>query len=158
MKKREDIERRTEELAEPIARENGCSIYDVEFVKEGNEQYLRLFIDKEGGVSVQDCEAVSRQVDPVLDREDFVPGAYIFEVSSPGLTRTLRKDRHFAKSLGLLVDLTLFQKTEAGKEFHGRLASFDNGTVTLEDTEGAHAFDRGQIASVRLSFDQQTEG
>ena len=106
MAKKDNYELRAEELLKPIAAANGCEIYDVEYVKEGSDWYLRAYIDKEGGVSINDCEAVSRAFSDRLDEEDFISDAYILEVSSPGLGRTLKKDRHFEKSIGEEVELS----------------------------------------------------
>ena len=100
MSKREVYETRTEALLQPIATAQGVEIYDVEYVKEGSDYYLRAYIDKAEGVSIVDCENVSRALSDALDREDFIPDAYILEVSSPGLGRTLKKDRHLARSIG----------------------------------------------------------
>lgn len=100
MSRREDYEKRTEELLMPIVTKNGIEIYDVEYVKEGSDWYLRAYIDKPEGVNIIDCENVSRELSDVLDKEDFIPDAYILEVSSPGLGRTLKKDKHLEKSIG----------------------------------------------------------
>ena len=99
MSKRETYESRTEQLLMPIVSKHGVEIYDVEYVKEGSDWYLRAYIDKPEGVNIVDCENVSRELSDVLDAEDFIPDAYILEVSSPGLGRTLKKDRHLEKSL-----------------------------------------------------------
>ncbi len=116
MPKGKEIEARTEELLLPIAEENGVEIYDVEYVKEGGEWYLRAYIDREDGVNIQDCENVSRKLSDRLDEEDFIEEAYILEVSSPGLGRPLKKDRHLEKSLGKEVELRLYRPQEKQKE------------------------------------------
>ena len=103
MSKREDYEARFEKILLPITEEYDLEIYDVEYVKEGSDWYLRAYIDKEGGVTIEDCEKVSRAVSEVMDKEDFIPDAYILEVSSPGLGRALKKDKHLAKSIGAEV-------------------------------------------------------
>ena len=100
MSKREDYEAGFEKILLPVTEENGVEIYDVEYVKEGSDWYLRAYIDKEGGVTIEDCEKVSRAVSDIMDREDFIKDAYILEVSSPGLGRTLKKDKHLSRSIG----------------------------------------------------------
>ena len=153
MSKRETYEARTEELLSPIAAESGVEIYDVEYVKEGSDYYLRAYIDKPGGVNIQDCENVSRALSDALDREDFIPDAYILEVSSPGLGRTLKKDKHLAKSIGEEVEIKLFKPVEKCKEFVGTLERFDEKTVTIQDESGERTFERTDIALVRLTID-----
>ena len=153
MAKKDNYELRAEELLKPIATANGCEIYDVEYVKEGSDWYLRAYIDKEGGVSINDCEAVSRAFSDRLDEEDFISDAYILEVSSPGLGRTLKKDRHFEKSIGEEVELKTFKPIDGKKEFSGILKSYDKDTVTIETVDGEMAFDRSGIAVVRLALD-----
>lgn len=153
MSRREDYAARTESLLLPIAQKNGVEIYDVEYVKEGNDYYLRAYIDKPQGVSIGDCEAVSRALSDELDREDFIPDAYILEVSSPGLGRALKKDRHFAKSLGRQVELKLYKPADGGREFEGVLQGFDGETVTLLTQQGERKFPRSEIAVVRLALD-----
>ena len=105
MSKRESYEAKTEEFLQPIVQEYDLEVYDVEFVKEASEWYLRVFIDKPEGVNIQDCERVSRAMSEILDKEDYIEEAYIFEVSSPGLGRALKKDRHLQKSIGQAVDV-----------------------------------------------------
>lgn len=145
-------ESRTEELLQPIAQENGVEIYDVEYVREGSNRYLRAYIDKPDGVSIDDCEAVSRKLSEVLDREDFIPDAYILEVSSPGLGRTLKKDRHFEKSLGQEVEIKLFQPVEKCKEFTGILQSYDKDSITIDSNGQELRFERNKIALARLTI------
>lgn len=147
------IENRTEELLTPIAEAHGVSIYDVEYVKEAGEYYLRAFIDKEGGVTIDDCVDVSRALSDALDAEDYIDDAYTLEVSSPGLTRTLKKDKHFAASLGKRVDIKLFQAVNGSKEYNGVLKTFDENTITIED-EAEQVFTRKDISSVRLAFEE----
>ena len=128
-------EERTQELLVPIAEEAGVGIYDVEYVKEGREFYLRAYIDKEGGVTIQDCERVSRALSDRLDEEDFIEDAYILEVSSPGLGRTLKKDRHLQMSMGETVEVKTYVPIDKQKEFTGDLKAFDEDTITIE-TDG----------------------
>ena len=151
MKKRQEIESHTEELAAPILARMGFSLYDTEYVKEGADHYLRVYI--ESGITVDDCEAVSREMNDLLDKEDYVEGSYIFEVSSPGLGRTLKKDKHLQMSLGEDVELKTFQPVEKQKEFEGVLKAFDDETVTIEEEDGKERiFQRKDIALIRLAF------
>ena len=153
MSKRETYEARTEELLTPIAEKNGVEIYDVEYVKEGSDYYLRAYIDKADGVNIIDCENVSRALSDALDKEDFIPDAYILEVSSPGLGRTLKKDKHLAKSIGQEVEIKLFKAIDKCKEFSGVLESFDGENIVITDDKETRTFARADIALIRLAFD-----
>lgn len=153
MSKRETYEARTEALLLPIAEANGVEIYDVEYVKEGSDYYLRAYIDKKEGVSIIDCENVSRALSDVLDKEDFIPDAYILEVSSPGLGRTLKKDKHLQKSLGMEVEIKLFKPVDKCKEFSGALDSFDADSITIIEESTPRTFRRADIALIRLALD-----
>lgn len=151
---KKDYETWTEELLEPITVKYGVSIYDVEYVKEGSDWYLRAYIDKDGGVTIEDCELVSRALSDALDEKDFIKDAYILEVSSPGLGRQLKKDRHFEKSLGEEVEVKLFEALEGQKEFAGCLTSYDKEhVVILTQDEKEIQFERAKIATVRLALD-----
>lgn len=152
MSKRESYEQKTEALLLPIAKKQGVEIYDVEYVKEGNDWYLRAYIDKPAGVDINDCENVSRALSDELDREDFIEDAYILEVSSPGLGRTLKKDRHLEKSIGQEVELKTYKPIDKQKEFEGVLQSFDADTITIETEQGRQSFDRKDIALIRLAL------
>ena len=153
MSKREDYESRTEELLAPIAEANNVEIYDVEYVKEGSDYYLRAYIDKPEGVNILDCENVSRALSEALDRADFIPDAYILEVSSPGLGRTLKKDKHLQKSLGEEVEIKLFKPIEKRKEFSGTLDAFDENSITITEDGTQQTFARADIALIRLALD-----
>ena len=157
MSKRENYETRTEELLKPIAEANGVEIYDVEYVKEGSEWYLRCYIDKEEGVNINDCEAVSRALSDELDKVDFIEDAYILEVSSPGLGRQLKKDKHFQRSLLSEVDVKCYKPINGVKDFTGILKAFDENTLTLEMDSGKEKedviFNRKDIATVKLTLD-----
>lgn len=149
-----EYEARTETLLEPIAAEYQVEIYDVEYVKEGREWYLRAYIDKAGGVTIEDCEKVSRALSDALDREDFIPDAYILEVSSPGLGRQLKKDRHFEKSLREMVEVKLFEPIEGVKELEGVLHAYDQRKITIMTEDGSEIeLERNKIAQVRLKID-----
>ena len=155
MSKRESYEAKAEELLAPIVEKMGIEIYDVEYVKEGSEYYLRAYIDKEGGVNINDCEAVSRAFSDVLDEADPIEEAYVLEVSSPGLGRTLKKDRHLQKSIGQDVEVKLFKPLEGTKckEFEGELIRFDEKTITIRDEETERTFERSAVALIRLALD-----
>ena len=151
MAKRDEYEQKTEKLLEPILKENNFELYDVEFVKEAGTFYLRAFIDKEGGININDCELVSRRLSELLDEKDFIPDTYILEVSSPGLGRSLKKDKHFEKSIGEEVEVKLFKAIDKQKEFVGYLESFTEETITISDEEENELeFERANVASVRL--------
>ena len=152
MTKREEYEMKTEQLLLPIMEENNFELYDVEFVKEAGTFYLRAFIDKEGGININDCELVSRRLSDLLDQKDFIPDAYILEVSSPGLGRTLKKDKHFAKSIGEEVEIKLFKAIDKQKEFCGYLDSFDEEKIVIADEDdNLTEFERSNIAVVKLA-------
>lgn len=154
MSKRETYEQKTEELLLPIIDEFRFELVDVEYVKEGSNWYLRAYIDKPGGITVDDCEAVSRRLSDLLDEEDFIDDAYILEVSSPGLGRPLKKDKDFARSIGEEVEIRTFRPVDHEREFTGVLKDFDKNrlVIELEDHE-IMEFSRDNIALVRLSFD-----
>ena len=154
MSRTSDIEKKAEAFITPIIEKHNFKIYDVDYSKEGGNWYLRVFIDKEGGITIDDCEAVSREFNEILDREDFISDAYIMEISSPGLGRKLTKDRHFENSLGEEVSVKLFKAVDGEKEFIGILKAFDKDTVTitLNDTEDK-VFNRSAISNIRLTFD-----
>ena len=154
MSKRETYEAKTEELLLPITSKYGVEIYDIEYVKEGSDWYLRAYIDKEGGVNINDCEAVSRALSDELDRTDFIADAYILEVSSPGLGRMLKKDKHLQKSIGQSVEVKTYKPVNGSKEFEGNLKSFDEKQITLETgNSGELVLERSDIAAIRLAFD-----
>lgn len=154
MAKREIYEQRTEELLNPIIDRNGFELVDVEFVKEGGNWYLRAYIDKPGGINVDDCEKVSRDLSDLLDETDFIEESYILEVSSPGLGRPLKKEKDFQRSLGKEVEIRTYRMVDKKKEFTGILADYDKDTVTIEiENSERKTFDKGDIALIRLAFD-----
>ena len=138
------------DLARPVVEANGCSLWDVEYIKEAGSWYLRLYIDKEGGVSIDDCEAVSRGVDPLLDEADPIQDAYTFEVSSAGADRPLKKPEHFAAFLGAEVDVKFYQAVNGQKSCTGILAGYQDGDVTLTLGNETVTFPKKEIAFVRL--------
>ena len=152
--RREDIEKRTEELILPIVEEQGFELVDVEYVKEGGTMYLRAYIDKPGGIAVNDCETVSRALSDLLDKEDYIADSYILEVSSPGLGRPLKKEKDFKRSVGKAVEIRLYRAVDRKKEFEGILTAYDDRSVTIEQEDGTEAsFERAAIALIRLAFD-----
>ena len=152
--KKENYELKTEELLESIVTEFGVEIADVEYVKEAGNWYLRVYIDKPEGVTINDCENVSRKLSDVLDVEDFIEDSYILEVSSPGLGRALKKDRDFERSLGEEIEIKLFKALEKQKIYVGDLKAYSKETLTVEfEDETEISFDRKNIALVRLTFD-----
>ena len=154
MGKRESYEAKTTELIQPVVEANGVELFDVDYVKEGSDWYLRVYIDKEGGIAVDDCEVVSREADPILDTDDCIEESYILEVSSPGLGRPLKKDKDFARSIGEEVEVRLFRAVEGCKEYTGLLNAYDKITVTLMlEDEKTLVLERSNIALIRLALD-----
>ena len=154
MSKREMYEQKTEEILLPIVEEYGFELVDVEYVKEGSNWYLRAYIDKPGGIGVNDCEVVSRRLSDILDEKDYIDDSYILEVSSPGLGRPLKKEKDFKRSLGEEVEIRTYRMIDRKKEFTGILKAWDADTVTIvTDTEEEQTFARADIALIRLAFD-----
>ena len=153
MSKRETYEARTEELITPILERMYFELVDVEYVKEGGTWYLRAYIDKEGGITVNDCEAVAREMNEILDREDFVEDSYVFEVSSPGLGRPLKKEKDYKRSMGKELEIRTYRAINREKEFYGILKSYDENSVTIENEDGEQTFQKSDIALIRLAFD-----
>ena len=154
MTKRENYEQRTEKFLLPLMEEHGFELVDVEFVKEAGVWYLRAYIDKEGGIAVDDCEVISRKVSDWLDKEDFIDECYILEVSSPGLGRPLKKEKDFARSIGKDVEVRLYKALNKSKEYTGALEAYDKESVTLKMEDGSQmTFQRADIALIRLALD-----
>ncbi len=154
MSKRESYEQKTEEILFPITEEYGYELVDVEYVKEGGTWYLRAYIDKPGGISIDDCEKVSRKLSDILDEKDYIDDSYIMEVSSPGLGRPLKKDKDFRRSLGKEVEIRTYRMIDKQKEFTGTLKGYDKDSVTVAFGGGTErTFDKGDIALIRLAFD-----
>ena len=152
--KREQYEQQTEELLEPIVTGFGFELVDVEYVKEAGTWYLRAYIDKPDGITVDDCEAVSRKFSDILDEKDYIEDTYIFEVSSPGLGRPLKKEKDFKRSLGEEVEIRTYRAIEHQKEFVGILQEYDNDTVTIAyEDDTTQTFNRSEIALIRLALD-----
>ncbi|MCM1048162.1 MAG: ribosome maturation factor RimP [Clostridiales bacterium] len=153
MSKGKNYDTRTEELLTPIVERFGVEIYDVEYVKEGSDWYLRAYIDKPDGVNIKDCENVSRALSDELDKEDFIEDAYILEVSSPGLGRALKKDKHLEKSLGEEVEIKTYKPIDKQKEFKGVLKAYDTDSITVTIENEEKIFAREEIAIIRLALD-----
>ena len=137
-------------FAEPIVKEHGCELWDVEYVREGSEYYLRLYLDKEGGVDINDCEAISRAVDPVLDEKDPIEGSYHFEVCSAGLERQLKRPSDFERFMGSTVTVKLYRPRNGLKEIPGVLRGYEDGRVTVEAGKETITFEKSEVALVRL--------
>lgn len=154
MTKRETYEARTEAFLLPLLEQHQFELVDVEYVKEAGSWYLRAYIDKEGGITVDDCETISRILSDWLDKEDFIEDSYILEVSSPGLGRPLKKEKDFLRSVGKDVEVRLYRPVDRQKEFTGRLVSFTADTVTIAPEDGEErTFQKSEIALIRLAFD-----
>ena len=138
------------QFAEPVVLEHGCTLWDVEYVREGGDWFLRLYIDKDGGVNITDCEAISRAVDPILDEEDPIPDSYTFEVCSAGLERALKRPQDFEKFLGSPVLVKLYRPKDGAKEFPGKLEQYDNGAITISMGQQTYTFTQSEVALVRL--------
>lgn len=150
--KKQEIEEKCTELVMPIIEAGNYDLWDVEYVKEGADYYLRVYADKEGGIGIDDCVDISRKLEQKLDEEDFIKEAYILEVSSPGLTRVLKKDKEFEKSIGRLVDIKLYKALNGQKELQGTLKSFDDKSLTFNISDEDVAIDRNDISVIRLAF------
>ena len=153
MSRKEEYEQKAEALLSPIVESNGFELVDVEYVKEAGNWYLRGYIDKPGGITVNDCETVSRAFSDKLDEDDFIEDSYIMEISSPGLDRPLKKEKDFARSIGKLVEIRTYRPIEKQKEFCGELAAYDNNSVTIDEEGTPRTFDKKDIALVRLAID-----
>lgn len=152
--KRELYEEKTEQLILPILEKNHFELVDVEYVKEGSTWYLRAYIDKEGGITVNDCEVVAREMNEILDKEDYVADSYVFEVSSPGLGRPLKKEKDYVRNMGKDIEIRTYRAINRQKEFVGTLKAYDTKTVTITNEVGEDVvFERVDIALVRQALD-----
>ena len=138
------------EFARPIVEAHGCELWDVEYVREGSEYFLRLYLDKEGGVDINDCEAVSRAVDPILDEKDPIPGSYHFEVCSAGLERVLKRPADFQRFMGSPITVKLYRPRNGLKEIPCVLKAYDEGKLTVEAGKETITFEQSEVAQVRL--------
>ena len=139
-------------LAKPIAEAQGVELWDVEYVKEAGQWFLRVYIDKDGGIGINDCEAFSRTLDPILDESDPIPGSYVFEVSSAGAERELKRPGDFEKFIGSSVEVRLYQALDGRKTYTGTLVSYADGDVTVTVAGGERTFAKAAVASVHLSI------
>lgn len=154
--KKAEIEQHCTELVMPIIEENNFELVDVEYVKEGADYYLRVYADKEGGINIDDCVLISRALEAKLDEADKLKEAYILEVSSPGLTRPLKKDKDFKRNLGKLVEVKLYRQLDGRKEFEGILKDYSETTITIvpdsDKEEQELVVNRNDISMIRLAF------
>ena len=164
MSVREQYEQKAEAMAQPIIDQFGFELVDVEYVKEAGNWYLRAYVDKEGGITLDDCELVNRAWSDIMDEQDFIPDAYILEVSSPGLGRQLKKEKDFKRSIGEDVDVKFYKavkipnprnsKEMSVKQITGMLKEFDKDTITLEtDFANEYVINRKDISTVKLTID-----
>ena len=154
MSKADVYEARTESLILPVLEEKNFELVDVEYVKEGGTYYLRAYIDKEGGITINDCEYVARIMNEILDRGDYIPDSYTFEVSSPGLGRPLKKEKDYVRNMNKEVEIRTYRSINKSKEFYGLLKAYDKDTVTITDEDGNDTtFSRSDIALIRQALD-----
>lgn len=154
MSKASAYEAKTEALILPILERMDFELVDVEYVKEGSTWYLRAYIDKAGGITINDCEAVAREMNILLDEEDFIPDSYTFEVSSPGLGRPLKKEKDYIRNMGKGIEIRTYRAINRTKEFYGTLKTYDQEAVTIETEDGEElVFQRADIALIRQAID-----
>ena len=154
MSKARDYEAKTESLILPIVERMEFELVDVEYVKEGSTWYLRAYIDKEGGITVNECADVAREMNVLLDELDFIPDSYIFEVSSPGLGRPLKKEKDYIRKMGKKLEIRTYRAINRSKEFYGLLKAYDDKTVTIETEDGEDmVFEKTDIALIRQAID-----
>lgn len=153
MSKASEYEAKTEKLILPILERLSFELVDVEYVKEGSVWYLRAYIDKEGGITVNDCETVAREMNTLLDEEDFIPDSYTFEVSSPGLGRPLKKEKDYVRNMGKKIEIRTYRSINRSKDFCGFLKAYDVTSVTIETEEGEElTFEKADIALIRQTI------
>ena len=150
-------EKKTQELITPILEQKDLRLVDVEYVKEGEDYYLRVYIDKDGGVNIDDCVEISRAFNPVLDSENYISDAYIFEVSSPGADRVLKKDGDLEFALGKTVLIKTYKKISGKKGFEGELKKWDEDSLTIASADEETVFTRSDISLIRLKFDFEND-
>ena len=139
-----------EKLAKPVVEENGCSLWDVEYVREGSEYFLRLYLDKETGVDINDCERISRAMDPILDEKDHIPTSYHFEVCSAGLERALKRPSDFERFMGSAITVKLYRPRNGLKEIPCVLTGYEDSKVTVTAGKETITFEKSEVALVRL--------
>ena len=153
MSKRETYAKKTIEFITPILEAKGFSLVDVEYVREGSDNYLRAYVDKPGGININDCVAVSEEMNEILDREDYIADPYTFEVSSPDLSRPLKKDKDFERNVGNDLEIKTYKPVNGSKEFVATLDSYDGDTITVHDDNGEFVLQRSDLALVRIAID-----
>ena len=154
MSKASVYEAKTASLIMPILDRMNFELVDEEYFKERGTWYLRAYIDKEGGITVNDCEDVAREMNVLLDEEDFIPDAYVFEVSSPGLGRPLKKEKDYIRNMGKEIEIRTYKAINRCKEFYGLLKAYDKDTVTIEIEDGETIiFNKSEIALIRQAID-----
>lgn len=148
-----NIEKKTEELLRKCIEDLGYDLYDVEYLKEGKEYHLCIYIDKEGGIDISDCEKVNEVINPILDKEDYINNAYFLEVSSSGLERKLRKKEHFEKQIGKRIELNLFSKINGEKNIQGILKEYNKDFLVLQTEQKEIRIDFEKISNAKSVFD-----
>ena len=148
-----NIEEKVEKLVEPIIEKIGYELYDVEYAKEGKNYFLRIFIDNEKGIDLNDCEKVNDAITDILDEENYIKEQYFLEVSSPGVERVLRKDKHLEQNIGEEINVKLFKKDEKGqKEYLGKLKEFDDLKIVIEQDENEIQIERKNISQIKTVY------
>lgn len=148
------VTEKVEALARPVIEDEGCELWSVEYVREAGSWYLRVFIDKDGGVGIDDCERISRRLDPILDEADPIPDSYVFEVGSAGAERELKRPSDFEKFMGSEVEVKLYQPYEGKKSLVGKLEAYENGDITISSVQ----LKKSQIAQVKLHVSINIKG
>lgn len=147
------IEEKIEILIEPKIQELGYNLYDVEYAKEGKEYYLRIYIDKDSGISLEDCELVSNNINDILDKADYIKEQYFLEVSSPGVERILKKDKHLKNNIGAKIQIKLFKQLDGKKQYEGILNEFDNESIKIQTGSQIYEIERSNIGQIKTIFD-----
>ncbi|MCM1148963.1 MAG: ribosome maturation factor RimP [Butyricicoccus sp.] len=137
-------------LAQPVAERQGLEIWDVEYLREAGQWFLRVYIDRDGGVGIDDCERFSRELDPILDEADPISESYVFEVSSAGAERELKRPSDFERFIGSTVEVKLYRNADGRKDYIGTLVSYEDGCVTIDSAGGPLRFEKDNVAQVRL--------
>ena len=148
-----NIEQKVENLLKPKIEEIGYELYDVEYAKEGKNYFLRIFIDNEKGIDLNDCEKVNDAVNDILDKENYIKEQYFLEISSPGIERVLRKDKHLEQNIGKDINVKLFKKDENGaKEYLGTLKEFNQNEIIIETEEQEIKIERKNISQIKTVY------
>ena len=149
---RENIETKIENLLENIIHNLGYDLYDVEYVKEGKDYYLRIYIDSPKGISIDDCEIVNNAIDPILDKLDFLKEQYFLEVSSTGLEKNLRKEKHFISSIGSEIEIKLYEKINSSKTIQGILEDYKDNTLYMKNKDEIFTINKSNIAAAKTIY------